>query len=290
MTTETPRTDGALARLARFCYRRRRLVLLTWIVGVIAVAFVGFNYGAAPDNDFSGGNSDSAKAQALIEKHFPERQGDTLTLAIKAEKGIDDPAARQKIEKVIADLDASPITGPIISPYQDKNLVTQDRRIARTTIPLTEKEVEKTEVKPLVDTVKDASGDGVTLGLGGDAGGEGRDTPAGSGRERGHPGGSGDLVHRLRVAGGDGPADRDRTAGDPRRHRPDEAGGVPGPRAGFHRDHRRDDRARRRHRLRTVHRDPLQGQPARTATSPRAPRSRPSPPRVTRCCSPARPS
>lgn len=168
MPTETPRKDGALAGLARFCYRRRRLVLLTWIVGVIAVAFVGFGFGAASDNDFTGGDSGSAKAQALIEKHFPEQQGDTLTLAIKAEKGIDDPAARQKIEKVLADLTASPITGPVTSPYQDKALVTDDRRIARTTIPLTDKNVNKTAVKPLVTTVKEASGDGVTLGLGGE--------------------------------------------------------------------------------------------------------------------------
>ncbi|MFF5263640.1 MMPL family transporter [Actinomadura viridis] len=168
MPTENPRTDGTLAGLARFCYRRRRLVLLAWIAGVIAVAFAGFGYGAAPDNDYSGGDSDSTKAQVLIEKHFPEQQGDTLTLAIKAEKGIDDPAARQKIEKVIADLDASPVTGPVTSPYQDRNLVTQDRRIARTTIPLTDKDVAKAKVKPLVDTVKDASGDGVALGLGGD--------------------------------------------------------------------------------------------------------------------------
>ncbi|MGV9310725.1 MMPL family transporter [Streptomyces sp. NPDC003691] len=168
MPTETPRTDGALAGLARFCYQRRRLVLLTWIVGVIALAVVGFGFGAATDNDFTGGDSGSAKAQALIEKHFPEQQGDTLTLAIKAEKGIDDPAARQKIEKVIAALDAEAVTGPVTSPYQDEQLVTDDRRIARTTIPLTDKNVKKTEVKPLVDTVKDASGDGVTLGLGGD--------------------------------------------------------------------------------------------------------------------------
>ncbi|MGP3921174.1 MMPL family transporter [Nonomuraea sp. 10N515B] len=167
MRNETSKTDGALAGLARFCYRRRRLVLLTWIVGVIAVALVGFGYGAAPDNDFTGGNSESAKAQQLIEQHFPEQQGDTLTLAIKAEKGIDDPATRQKIEKVLAELDGSPVTGPVISPYQDKNLVTEDRRVARTTIPLSDKEVEKTEVKPLVDMVKHASDDSVTLGLSG---------------------------------------------------------------------------------------------------------------------------
>ncbi|MEV0269672.1 MMPL family transporter [Hamadaea sp. NPDC050747] len=166
--TEAPRTDGALARLARFCYRRRRLVVSAWIVGVIVAAFVGFTFGAAADNDYSGGDSDSAKAQALIAKHFPERQGDTLTLAIKAEKGIDDPAVRQKIEKVIADLDASSLTGPIISPYEDEKLVTQDRRIARTTIPLTDPDAAKADVKPLVDTVKAASADGITLGLGGE--------------------------------------------------------------------------------------------------------------------------
>ncbi|MFG2245028.1 MMPL family transporter [Spirillospora sp. NPDC048823] len=177
MSTETPAAGGVLAGLARFCYRRRRLVLLTWIAGVIAVAFAGFGYGAAPDNDFSGGDSESAKTQELIERHFPERQGDTLTLAIKAERGIDDPAARRKIEKVIADLSASPVTGPVTSPYQNGDLVTDDRRIARTTIPLTDGDAEKTEVKPLVDTVKDASGDGVTLGLGGEKA-EKAETPA----------------------------------------------------------------------------------------------------------------
>ncbi|WP_034516118.1 MMPL family transporter [Actinomadura rifamycini] len=164
---ETPRTDGGLAAPARFCFRRRRLVLLVWVAGVIAVAFAGFGYGAAPDNDFSGGDSQSAKAQKLIEKHFPERQGDTLTLAIKAEKGIDDPAARQKIDGIIAHLAASPVTGPVVSPYRDEDLVTEDRRIARTTIPLSDQDVEKSQVKPLVDVVKDASGNGVTMGLGG---------------------------------------------------------------------------------------------------------------------------
>jgi RND superfamily putative drug exporter len=180
MTTETSRTDGFLAGVARFCFRRRRLVLLTWIVGVIAVALVGFGYGAASDNEYAGGDSDSAKAQVLIEQHFPERQGDTLTLAIKAEKGIDDPAAREKIEKVIADLAASPVTGPVVSPYDDEDLVTKDRRIARTTIPLTDTDVKKTEVTPLVDTVKHASGDGVTLGLGGDKAEKAETPPQGS--------------------------------------------------------------------------------------------------------------
>lgn len=165
--TEPVRADGALAGLARFCFRRRRLVLATWIAGVVAVAFLGFGYGAAGDNDFSGGDSGSARAQKLIEEHFPEQQGDTLTLAVKADRGIDDPAARQKIEHVVAELDASPLTGPVTSPYRNADQVTADRRIARMTIPLTDKDADKSAVKSLVDMVKDASGDGVTTGLGG---------------------------------------------------------------------------------------------------------------------------
>ncbi len=180
MPTETRPTDGALARLARFCYRRRRLVLLSWIVGVVAVSVLGFGLGAAPDNDYAGGDSGSAKAQALIEKHFPEQRGDTLTLAFKAEQGIDSPLARQKIEKVIADLDASPVTGPLISPFQDEDLVTADRRIARTTIPLTDVDVDKAAVRSLVDIVGDASGGDVTMGLGGDKAEKAETPPQGS--------------------------------------------------------------------------------------------------------------
>ncbi len=55
----------------------------------------------------------------------------------------------------------------MVSPYQDENLVTKDRRIARTTVPLSDGDVEKSDVKPLVDAVKDASDGSVTLGLGG---------------------------------------------------------------------------------------------------------------------------
>ncbi|QNS09091.1 MMPL family transporter [Streptomyces xanthii] len=167
MVLDTTPAGGTLAGLGRFCFRRRRLVLLVWVVGVLAVAFAGFGYGAAPDNDFSGGDSPSAKAQQLMVKHFPEEQGDTLTLAIRADRGIDDPAVRRKIEKVVARLAGSPVTGPVTSPYQDRSLVTRDRRIARTSIPLSAKEVEKSEVKPLVDAVKEASDARVTLALGG---------------------------------------------------------------------------------------------------------------------------
>ena len=168
MAPETARTDGLLGRLARLCFRRRRLVVIGWLVGVVAAVLLRNAYGATPDNTATGSDSPSARAQLLIEKHFPERQGDTLVLAVKAENGVDDAGVRPTIEKVLADLESSTITGPIISPYDAKELVTADRRIARTTIPLTVKEPDLPAVKALVDTVTAASTGGLTLGLGGE--------------------------------------------------------------------------------------------------------------------------
>ncbi|MFF3390117.1 hypothetical protein ACFYW1_04140 [Streptomyces sp. NPDC002669] len=45
------------------------------IAGVVVVSFVGFGYGAAPGKDFSGGDSQSAEAQQLMEKRFPRSKG-----------------------------------------------------------------------------------------------------------------------------------------------------------------------------------------------------------------------
>ncbi|MFD8821128.1 hypothetical protein ACFV1C_01960 [Streptomyces sp. NPDC059605] len=71
--TETPPAGRTPAGPGRFCFRRRRLVLLILIVGVVVVSFVG--YDAAPGNGFPGGDSQSAETQQLMEKHFSRSKG-----------------------------------------------------------------------------------------------------------------------------------------------------------------------------------------------------------------------
>ena len=168
--------EGALSRLALYCFRRRRVVSLAWVVGVVAVALTGFTLGAPPDNAYDT-DSPSARAQALIERHFPERQGDTLTLAIKARGGLDAPATRARVEDLVSRLEASPVTGPIVLPYDDPSLVAPDRMTARTTVPLTTTDAPKDAVRALVESVRAASGPSLETGLGGDAA-EKAETPA----------------------------------------------------------------------------------------------------------------
>jgi uncharacterized membrane protein YdfJ with MMPL/SSD domain len=159
--------EGLLVRLARFCHRRRRLVLLLWIVGTLAVLTVGFGFAAKADNGFAGAGTDSAKAQDLIKQHFPQQSGDTMTLAIHADGGV--ASVRSRVEPVLADLSHAPHVVFVSSPYQVPGQVSPDEKTAFAAIQLDEvsAEIPTGPVKKLISHVRDASGDGLTLRLGG---------------------------------------------------------------------------------------------------------------------------
>ncbi|MCO5974463.1 MMPL family transporter [Actinoallomurus soli] len=161
--------DGPLARLARFCYRRRRLVLAAWTVGAAIVIAVGFGFAAPADNDFSGGKAESAQAQDLIEQHFPGRGGDTLTLAVRADGGVE--AARPRVERVLGELARAPHVVSVSSPYQVPGQVSPDHRTAFAPVQLdvNADDVPVGDVTAMISEVRRASGNGLSLALGGSA-------------------------------------------------------------------------------------------------------------------------
>jgi uncharacterized membrane protein YdfJ with MMPL/SSD domain len=161
--------EGLLVRLARFCYRRRRLVLLLWVVGTVAVLTVGFGFAAKADNSFSVAGSDSAKAQDLIKQHFPQQSGDTITLAIHSDNGV--ASVRSRVEPVIAKLSHAPDVVFVSSPYQTPGQISPDQKTAFASVQLDKisEEIPVGPVKDLISEVRDASGDGLTLRLGGAA-------------------------------------------------------------------------------------------------------------------------
>ena len=163
--------NGSLARLARRCHRRRRLTLLLWIVGAAVVIAVGVRFAAPADNEFSGGRSESARAQALLDRHFPGQRGDTITLAVHADQGVADPTVRARVERLIAELERTPHVTGVSSPYRAPGQISADRRtaFAPAQLDVTSDDMPKDPVAKLISAVRDASGDGVTLALGGPA-------------------------------------------------------------------------------------------------------------------------
>src|SRR2546430_14528464 len=70
-----------LGRLAGFCYRQRWAVTLGWLVIATGLLVLGFTRGAPTTNDFSGGDSDSARAGAPLTAPFPDQPGPSPALA-----------------------------------------------------------------------------------------------------------------------------------------------------------------------------------------------------------------
>ncbi|GAA1933800.1 MMPL family transporter [Kitasatospora viridis] len=162
-----PQPETALARLGRFCYRRRRLVLVSWVLGLLVLLVVGFGFKAPVDNDFTGGNSQSGQAQSLIKQHFPERQGSSLTLAVQAPAGLADPAVKQRVEAMIGQVAAAPHITGVRSPYDVPGQISHDGTIGFATTTSDKNPMDTSEVKHLISQAKAASGAGVTFAFGG---------------------------------------------------------------------------------------------------------------------------
>ena len=257
-----------LVRLADWCYRRRRLVVVAWIVALVGSFALAGAFGGEPRQDYLQPGSESKAAADTLEAQFPQTAGDTVQVVVHSEDGVSSPDARAKAEKIFADVADSDHVVGVASPFTD------ERRGAD--LRGRHDGVRRGRPRPAGQRLHPGAGQGA-----------GRTDPR---RRRRHPPGRGrrpgrgalpdgpvrhgghrpdrrrhhPAVH-LRLRGGDGAAADHR--GVRPRHRPG-ARRAPEPgrrRPGLGAADRRDGRPRRRHRLRAAHRHPVPQQPRRGA-------------------------
>jgi RND superfamily putative drug exporter len=119
--------------LAQFCYRRRWLVVLSWVI--LLVALGGFSAIAAGDfssNDSLPG-SESQKAFDLLEEHgFDTRAGEEAQIVFEAEQSVLDPAVRGPMEQYFAAIEAQGLNVSVTSPYEEggQGQISENGRIA----------------------------------------------------------------------------------------------------------------------------------------------------------------
>src|SRR5205823_5844511 len=127
-----------LERLARWCFHRRRLVLVTWILGFVAFGVLGsaFNGGYAQSTDLPG--SDAVAAFNLLKDRFPQQSGDSVLVVFKADRGIDDPAVKPRVEALTAQLARQPHVSGTTSPYSPDGArnVSPDHKVAFASLQL----------------------------------------------------------------------------------------------------------------------------------------------------------
>ena len=140
--------------LARFSFRRRRLVLALWLSLLAVVAAMLAGVGAGYDDAFSLPDTESARAFELLERVSPAASGDTLTAVFEAPQGVQDAAARAGITAVLEELRALDQVVAVTSPYDAPAQVSRDGRIAFATVTLdglVPNDVDRAQVDEVLD-------------------------------------------------------------------------------------------------------------------------------------------
>ena len=121
-----------LEHLARWSFRRRKLMLGIWLAALVGMTALAQVAGGDLSNDFRMPGTESQAAFDLLDERFPARSGDTGQIVFHSEAGIDDASVRAPMEELFADAAKLEGVESVTSPYVDQTggRVSQDRQTA----------------------------------------------------------------------------------------------------------------------------------------------------------------
>jgi len=172
-----------LQRLAAWCYRRRRRVVVLWIVALVAVSVIGSNVGSTFSQGFSLSDTESARAAQLLETRFPARAGDEGQIVFahagnggangvaNGGGGVQDAAVRARVEQLFAEVAKVPGVTSVVSPYTQDGArqVARGGDIAYATVQFDRaaSKIPDATIQRIRNLAADAEGGGVKIALGG---------------------------------------------------------------------------------------------------------------------------
>ena len=157
---------GLLGRTGRFCYRHRWITLASWVAAVACLVVLWMQFGAPADNNFTGQDP----GQAILNQHFPQRSGDTLTLAIRSSAPVTSAPVRSRVSAALVPLRREPHVTAVTDPYTTPGQVSRDGHIAFASVQfgVPSTSIPASEATALIHEARAASGHGLTFSLGGD--------------------------------------------------------------------------------------------------------------------------
>jgi RND superfamily putative drug exporter len=107
----------SLRALARFCYRRRRLVVLMWVAALVGVNVLAAVMGTNFSTNFSAPNTESTRASNLLAANFKAQSGDSVQVVMKGTPSMHDAAVERQAHAFIAALVHVPHVAGVNDPF-----------------------------------------------------------------------------------------------------------------------------------------------------------------------------
>jgi RND superfamily putative drug exporter len=142
-------------------YRRRRVVVVLWVIALIGLSVLSQAFGADKKDDFALPGADSQRAYDLLSKRFPSNGGDIAQIVVQSQNGVDQPVTRTTFENLLAEIAKQPHVVAIDTPYDEQlgaSLRSQDGRIAEAIVHFNQRaaEVPSSVAKHILDEAKAA--------------------------------------------------------------------------------------------------------------------------------------
>jgi RND superfamily putative drug exporter len=126
----------SLRALARFCYRRRRLVVLAWIGALVGVSVLAGALGTNFTTNFSAPNTESTRASNLLDANFKSQSGDSVQVVMQGTPSMHTAAAQQQAKAFIAALSRIPHVAGVGDPFATPGDISKSGTIALTNAQL----------------------------------------------------------------------------------------------------------------------------------------------------------
>jgi len=163
--------------LARWCLRRRIVVIVLWLAAFAGVAVAAGVTGAAYSNNYEVPGTESGQASARMAKAFPDRSGDGDTLVWHTDSGtVRSGAVEKTMRHTLKEIAQLPGVSEVQGPYGKHGVggdgtrqISRDGHTAYASVIFDRPtdELNVAQVRKVVDTAQRASGRGLQVELGG---------------------------------------------------------------------------------------------------------------------------
>ncbi|HYA69228.1 MAG TPA: MMPL family transporter, partial [Acidimicrobiales bacterium] len=145
-----------MTALTRFCFRRRKLVLVAWLLALVLVSGIARSVGSTYSNNFSFPSTDSSQALAIVQANFPSQSGDSDQIVVQSKAGsLANPAVAAEVSTMLDRVGRLPFVTTVVSPYRS-GLISKDGTIGLATVQLNAQpqNVSTSQARKLISTAQ----------------------------------------------------------------------------------------------------------------------------------------